>query len=283
MTSIWQPLFANLALISILLVAWDLLSDLTQRYSTQTLSFLLGVILGGGAVASMATAQTLMPGFIFDLRSPLIAAAAFFGGVPAALVAGVSAIAYRLYLGGQGTIPGVVGILIAGSIGFAFHWLTRRRQRTAVDMFGFGAAVAGGSLLSLLMLPSAIMADLFRQTWLPLSSVTLVGCVLIGMLLHRQFRRRELLSANMIYRAMVSELPDCLNAKDTNGIFLAANPATASLMRAASADDLIGKTDFDFYPRELAEQFRRDEEAMMRSGGVLRVDQPAPFQYRALG
>ncbi len=277
MTPIWQSLFTNLALVSILVGVWDLQSDVTGRFSERMQSLLLGLTMSIGSIASMATAQPFVPGFIFDLRSPLIAAAGFFGGWPAAAVAAAGAVSYRLYLGGQGAVTGVVGIIIASSVGLAFHWIVRSREKTTGDIFKFGVAVAVGSLLNLLTIPSAIMAGVIARTWLPLSSLTFVGAVMIGILLNRQFRGRELANTNMIYRAMVRELPDSLNVKDSAGLFLAANPATAILMRAGSADDLIGKSDFDFYPHGLAERFRRDELAMIQTGAILRVDQPALF------
>ena len=34
-------------------------------------------------------------------------------------------------------------------------------------------------------------------------------------------------------------------------------------------DDLIGKTDFDFFPREMAEKFFSDEQALLKSGKPL--------------
>ncbi|TGR76774.1 PAS domain S-box protein, partial [Mesorhizobium sp. M2D.F.Ca.ET.223.01.1.1] len=99
----------------------------------------------------------------------------------------------------------------------------------------------------------------------------------MGVLLDRQQRRRDLATSNMIYRAMVRELPDCLNIKDVDGRFIAANRATAEMMRAASVEDLIGKTDFDFYPKEVAERFRQDELGALEAGQTLRIDQPALF------
>ena len=75
---------------------------------------------------------------------------------------------------------------------------------------------------------------------------------------------------------MVDNLPDCLNIKDQEGRFLAANPATAALMRAGSAANLIGKTDADFYPPELAEQFRAEEVAVMKG------DRPATIEQAGL-
>jgi diguanylate cyclase (GGDEF)-like protein/PAS domain S-box-containing protein len=64
-----------------------------------------------------------------------------------------------------------------------------------------------------------------------------------------------------------------MNAKDAEGRFLLANPATAELMRAGSAAALIGRTDFDFYPSDLAEGFRKTDEAAMASGRSSVIEQ----------
>ena len=242
--------------VSILVVVWDLLSDRTAKFSKSTQSVFLGLIMGGGAAASMTIAEPIH-GFRFDLRIPLVAASAFFGGVPAVVVAASVAFACRLYLGGQGVAVGAIGILIASVIGLACYWLVRSRQRTMTHVFGFGIAVAFGAYFGLLALPAEARVFLFPRAAVPLTSLALVSAVMIGTLLHRQERRRELATANLIYRAMVRELPDCLNVKDVEGRFIVANPATATLMRAGSAEELIGKTDFDFYPTELAQRSGR--------------------------
>ncbi|WP_315927832.1 ATP-binding protein [Mesorhizobium sp. SP-1A] len=277
MSPIWQSLLANLALVSSLLVAWDLASDLTDRLPQRTQSLLLGVILCFGTLVSMASAQQFVTGFFFDLRSPLVAAAAFFGGWPAALIAAAGAIAYRLHLGGLGTASGVMGIFLAAALGLAWHNIAENRGRTLATIFGLGLSLALASLINLFTVTAEIRASLIEKSTVPVFFLTLLSTVIIGVLLDRQIRRRELSTANMIYSAMVRELPDCLNMKDLDGRFLAANPATASLMRAGSVENLIGKTDFDFYPRDLADQFRKDELAALQSGFTLRIDQPATF------
>ena len=120
MAAVWQTLVANLALIAVLVVAWDILGDRTARFRPRTQSLFLGAILGAGAVASMAMAQPVPPGFLFDLRAPLIASSAFFGGAPGVLVAGGSALAYRLYLGGQGVNVGIVHA-VSHTVGALHH------------------------------------------------------------------------------------------------------------------------------------------------------------------
>jgi len=39
-------------------------------------------------------------------------------------------------------------------------------------------------------------------------------------------------------------------------------------MGASAPNDLIGKTDGDFYPQELAAEYRADEERLMQSGSL---------------
>jgi diguanylate cyclase (GGDEF)-like protein/PAS domain S-box-containing protein len=72
-----------------------------------------------------------------------------------------------------------------------------------------------------------------------------------------------------ILRAVVANLPDLIYVKDTQSRFLLANQATASAMGAATATDLIGKTDFDFYPRELAQDFYADDQKVIATGQPL--------------
>ncbi|TPN60930.1 response regulator [Mesorhizobium sp. B1-1-1] len=276
MTEFWQSLLANLALVSILVVAWDLVADFTGRLSTRMQSLVLGVVMCMGAIISMATGLSVS-GFVVDLRAAFIAAAAFFGGWPAMFIATAGSIAYRIYLGGQGASVGVVGILITAIVGIAWHHIVTARSRTMFDIFGLGVSVAFAGLITLLIIPSQVVADLVQQSTLPSLVFRFLSTVLISVLLDRQQRRRDLAMSNMIYRAMVRELPDCLNIKDVDGRFIAANPATAEMMRAASVEQLIGKTDFDFYSKDVAERFRQDEMGALEAGQTLRIDQPAVF------
>ncbi len=60
--------------------------------------------------------------------------------------------------------------------------------------------------------------------------------------------------------------PDYVYVKDTESRFILANPATATVMGASKAAELIGKSDFDFFPRKLAEDFYNSEQEMLATG-----------------
>ena len=69
-----------------------------------------------------------------------------------------------------------------------------------------------------------------------------------------------------VLRTIMEAIPDYVYAKNTRHVFLAASTALAKRMGANSGDELLGKSDFDFYPKEMAEKYARDEDALMRSG-----------------
>jgi PAS domain S-box-containing protein len=71
-------------------------------------------------------------------------------------------------------------------------------------------------------------------------------------------------------RTIIDSLPDAIYVKDRQGRFEVANRAVAQLMGARDPEELIGKTDFDFYPHEMAAQFHADEQALIQSGLPLR-------------
>lgn len=76
----------------------------------------------------------------------------------------------------------------------------------------------------------------------------------------------QMVAERSLLRTVIDNLPDSIYAKDARSRFLVGNAAVATLMGAATPDDLLGKTDFDFYPPELASKFRADEEAVVRTG-----------------
>ncbi|HEY7886155.1 MAG TPA: EAL domain-containing protein [Cellvibrionaceae bacterium] len=77
-----------------------------------------------------------------------------------------------------------------------------------------------------------------------------------------------------LMRTLVDSVPDNIFAKDINSKFLLANDAVARGM-GTTREDLIGKDDFDFFPRTMAQSFFEDEQAILRTGEPL-VDREEP-------
>ena len=79
----------------------------------------------------------------------------------------------------------------------------------------------------------------------------------------------ELERERYLLRTLIDNMPDNIFVKDTESRFIVGNIAVAQFMGAKTTDDLLGKTDFDFYPRQLAERYYADDQEVIRSGEPL--------------
>jgi PAS domain S-box-containing protein len=72
-----------------------------------------------------------------------------------------------------------------------------------------------------------------------------------------------------LLRTLMDHLPDHVFVKDRASRFVTANAAVLHTLGAARLEDVVGKTDFDFFPRPLAQPYYDDEQAIIRSGQPL--------------
>jgi PAS domain S-box-containing protein len=81
-------------------------------------------------------------------------------------------------------------------------------------------------------------------------------------------RRVEKLLAEerSLLRTVMDTLPDSIYVKDKNLRFVLANRTQSRLLGTATPDDLVGKSDADFFPAALATQYAADEQAIFQSG-----------------
>ncbi len=74
-------------------------------------------------------------------------------------------------------------------------------------------------------------------------------------------------------RALFDNFPFMVWLKDRDSRFLAVNQALVRVAGAAGVDEVLGKTDTDFWPREIAEQFHADDRAVLESGRSRTVEE----------
>lgn len=71
--------------------------------------------------------------------------------------------------------------------------------------------------------------------------------------------------AESLARSIMQTLPDLIWLKDQDGVFVSCNRMFERLFGASEAE-IIGKTDYDFVSRELADSFREHDRMVMASG-----------------
>ncbi len=89
-----------------------------------------------------------------------------------------------------------------------------------------------------------------------------------GVSAERQNLADALAHERNVLRTMIDLIPAFIYCKDAQSRFTACNKLVANRM-GVTPDDLIGKTDFDFFPTEMAAKFFSDEQALLKSGKPL--------------
>jgi PAS domain S-box-containing protein len=98
-----------------------------------------------------------------------------------------------------------------------------------------------------------------------------LGFTLVASLVDRRLsaQRSNLDDRRSMLRALINNMPDYMYVKDLKSRFVIANPHLAHEVGVQTPEELHGKTDFDFYPKELANGFYEDEQNVVRSGQPL--------------
>jgi PAS domain S-box-containing protein len=89
----------------------------------------------------------------------------------------------------------------------------------------------------------------------------------------RKQRAFKLQQREQYQRALLDNFPFAVWLKDTESRFLAVNQGFVQLFGQRNADELIGKSDFDIAPADLAENYRADDRAVLASGNKKSVEE----------
>ncbi len=68
-----------------------------------------------------------------------------------------------------------------------------------------------------------------------------------------------------LLRTLIDNIPDYIYVKDRDGRFIVSNTAVVHQMGLASENELLGKTDFDFFPHDLAAKYYAEEQAIIQA------------------
>jgi len=229
--------------------------------------------MGAASIVLMLVPAELVAGVFVDLRATPIVIAGLFGGVLPGLLSGALAMVYRSYVGGIGAFAGITSIAFAMLVGIAAFKLRGSRRLQPADILSVGLAASLSTMCATLVLPVEVRLLILESVTAPSAALIFASVFITGLALYAEQSRIEAMTSRRVYKAIVEALPDCLNMKDVDGRFLAANAATARLMDAVDAAELLGKTDDDFYPVEIAKVFRVDEVSVMNEGKSRTIEQ----------
>ncbi|MDO8142112.1 MAG: EAL domain-containing protein [Candidatus Brocadiales bacterium] len=103
----------------------------------------------------------------------------------------------------------------------------------------------------------AIMADIGRR---------------VGAFISRRLAEELLRKSERKYRVILENLPQKIFHKDKNSVYVSCNESYARDLNI-SPDEITGKMDYDFYPKELADKYRADDKRIMESGQTEEIEE----------
>ena len=175
----------------------------------------LGLGFGATTAVSMFLSVPIFEGVILDSKMVLGVLAGLFGGVVPALITAGIASATRVAIGGVGTVPGIVGLVLSVAVGVALRRPLARagRHRFLFLLLAPGiAAMSAQNLAALVFIPligAEATAQILRLTFLPSILVFIPAAAAISsMIAFVQDRSRahaEVLSARLELEARVRQ------------------------------------------------------------------------------
>ncbi|MDB6034839.1 MAG: Multi-sensor signal transduction histidine kinase [Verrucomicrobiales bacterium] len=88
---------------------------------------------------------------------------------------------------------------------------------------------------------------------------------LISDITERKSAEEKLVTSEAFYHSLVENLPQNILRKDLNERFTFCNQNFCTML-GVTLEQILGKTDFDFFPDDLAAKYQRDDQYVMRSG-----------------
>jgi PAS domain S-box-containing protein len=112
------------------------------------------------------------------------------------------------------------------------------------------------------------------QELFPEEEKNLVGVIaeMVGHFVVRWETAQALSQSELKYKTLFESLPQKIFYKDADAVYISCNSKYAADL-GIPPDSITGRTDYDFYPEELAEKFRQDDRRVIETGNMLDMEE----------
>jgi len=95
---------------------------------------------------------------------------------------------------------------------------------------------------------------------------------LAGIVMEREHRETTLRQSESKYRTLVENLPQRFFLKDTNSVYISCSKNLAEDL-GITPEQIIGTTDYDYYPKAIADRHQQDDQKVMQAKAVAETEE----------
>ncbi len=186
---------------------------------------LMGVVIGIVGVLIMRRPFVYQAGIFFDSRSILLGVSGMFFGFITTLIASLIMVVYRIHIGGNGTLVGVLIILCSMGVGTLWHRLRFKKvvkegsSTRKIEFLLVGIISHILVLLTLFFIEKSLRLGVIKMMSLPLLLLYPVGTYLFSLHLNNQYREQSLLkqlkSSERRFKLIFRDAPMGVTVTDT--------------------------------------------------------------------
>jgi diguanylate cyclase (GGDEF)-like protein/PAS domain S-box-containing protein len=244
-----------------------------------------GVVVGFIGILLMENKIQLIQGIIFDTRSVLVSVTAMFFGLIPAFVASIIIIIWRIIIGGNGVLMGILVTILTFGIGFAWNkvrlkQILSKKNNVFIEFYLVGFTVHVAMLTCTVALPNNMILIVFKQTAVPILLIYPIVSLILSLVLLDAYKnnqtRLELKESEAEYKklyyeyqnqltllkTLINSVPDLIFYKDVNSLYVGCNSAFEKFA-GKKEKDIIGFTDFNLFDKEMAILFRDMDKKML--------------------
>lgn len=230
---IFQTIY-NLSFLVALSVFSGFIKNYLDKHKLQEKVF-QGLLFGIVAILGMKLPFIVQEGLIFDGRSVVLSLCGFFFGPISAIISGLFALIYRIYIGGPGVYMGSSVIIESVIVGLIFY----KYKSKLLEHSPYLTFIIIGIISSILMMMSFIFvsADLrytaFSMVFVDVLFIYPIATFLIGIILFNNEKNDILINAlnenNQIFKNYLNYTTEAIFFVDAEGNYLSANPMATKL------------------------------------------------------
>jgi diguanylate cyclase (GGDEF)-like protein/PAS domain S-box-containing protein len=228
--SVFLVLSQNAALLIAMLFIYDFISRQWETENQRLKDLVSGLIVGLVVTVIMLTPWHYEEGIIFDARSVLLGVSGLCLGVMPTVIALMVAVSMRIFLGGDGVIPGLGIILSSGVIGVL--WRTYRLPKGLIELslkelWCFGFILHLAYLASVFLFPIDKALQIFVLILFPVLVVYPLATMMLSYLfidrLKQERLSKEMLLNEERMKGLYYHAPAALWEEDWSRVKIALN------------------------------------------------------------